>query len=377
MLTRLMPSSIATSAVIASRYMSVWIAIVLLVLVALVFAPATLSRASFSAVLPLTSFLAIAALGQMLVIMTGGIDLSIPGIMTLAAMTLVGVAEGSDDRLVLAVIASLAVASLVGLANGVLVGVLKFNALIVTLAVGQIVNGATIAYSSEIANESAVPVLFSAWITEQFLAVSWIFWMAVIVTLVLVFFFRYTEMGRRFQSVGANPLAAWIVGIRVNGYVIFAYVAAAFLYGLGGILLAGFIRSPSLSLGAPYLLGPIAAVVIGGASLTGGLASAVSTWGAAFFLTLLGQMLRVLGLPSSLQFVVFGAVIIGGMVISGDRIITVVENLFRTTSEFKDIETEGDDVPGNDTAQDFIEEDNPVPEAPMSKTQVGDKRPRD
>jgi ribose/xylose/arabinose/galactoside ABC-type transport system permease subunit len=123
--------------------------------------------------------------------------------------------------------------------------------------------------------------------------------------------------------------------LRVNGYVILAYMTACLLYGLNGILLAGFLRSPSLVIGVPYLLGPIAAVVIGGASLNGGLANAVSTWAAAFFLTLLNQMLRVLGLPTALQFVVFGMAIIGGMVISGDRIVTLIENSLMGFSRFK------------------------------------------
>jgi len=153
--------------------------------------------------------------------------------------------------------------------------------------------------------------------------------------------------------------------------VIFAHVAASLLYGLGGLLLAGFIRSPSLDLGAPYLLGPIAAVVIGGASLTGGLASATSTWGAAFFLTLLSQMLRVLGLPSALQFVVFGAAIIGGMVISGDRIITVIESVLRNTSEFKDTDVEPGDAPGVDKALEPIETDNLASPTPKPETQEG------
>ncbi|HUM27030.1 MAG TPA: hypothetical protein PKN81_12430, partial [Anaerolineales bacterium] len=74
----------------------------------------------------------------------------------------------------------------------------------------------------------------------------------------------------------------------------------------------------------------------GGASLSGGLASAASTWASAFFLTLLSQMLRVLGLPTSLQFVVFGVAIIGGMVISGDRIITLIENLLRNSGTLED-----------------------------------------
>jgi ribose/xylose/arabinose/galactoside ABC-type transport system permease subunit len=148
----------------------------------------------------------------------------------------------------------------------------------------------------------------------------------------LAILLRNTVIGRRFQAVGANPTAARIAGIRVNQYIVLAYAGAAMLYGLAGILLAGFIRSPTLGLGTSYLLSPIAAVVIGGASLTGGLASVPSTWAAAFFLTLLNQMLRVLGLPSALQFVAFGAAIVGGMIVSGDRIITVVEHLLRGIS---------------------------------------------
>src|SRR5690242_13891907 len=144
MTARKQPSSFVTSAVIASRYIPVWIANVLLVLVILVIAPATISSASFTAVLPLTSFLAIVSLGQMLVIMTGGIDLSVPGVMTLAAMLTVGVASGSNDKLSLAILVALGASCLVGLVNGLLVGVLKLNAIIVTLAVGQIVRGVTI-----------------------------------------------------------------------------------------------------------------------------------------------------------------------------------------------------------------------------------------
>jgi ribose transport system permease protein len=323
-------SSILTSIVIASRFLSVWIALLLLVLVAYFVAPATLSRASFSSsVLPLTAVLAIAALGEMLVIMTGGIDLSIPGTITLASLVVVGVSGKSDEMLPVAVLAALVVASLAGLLNGLLIGVLKLNALIVTLAVGGIVYGIAIAYGSGIAREASVPPMLATWVATPILGISALFWLSLVVTVLLVVLFRYTVAGRKFQSVGANPRAAWIVGIHVDAYEVFAYVFAGLLYGLSGILLAGFLQSPSLVIGNPYLLGPIAAVVIGGASLTGGLASATSTWAAAFFLILLSQMLRVLGLPTALQFVVFGVAIIGGMVISGDRIVTLIENTFR------------------------------------------------
>ena len=333
-------SPLLTSIVISSRYLSVWIAIGLLLLTAFWIAPETLTRTSFSAVLPLTSFLALAALGQMLVVMTGGIDLSIPGVMTLAAIMAVGISGNADERLPVAIASALGVSLLIGFISGVLVGVLKLNPLIVTLAVGQIVYGATLAYADIVPNEASVPPAFAAWINTPLFGLSNLEWTAIGASLLFVLIFRYTELGRKFQSVGANPHAAWILGLRVNVYVILAYMTACLLYGLNGILLAGFLRSPSLVLGAPYLLGPIAAVVIGGASLSGGLANAVSTWAAAFFLEFLSQMLRVLGFPTALQFLVFGVAIIGGMVISGDRIVTLIENSLMGISRFKKSDAE-------------------------------------
>src|SRR5215475_10513084 len=102
---------ILTSIVVSSRYLSVWIGIGLLLITCLWLAPETLSRTSFSSVMPLTSFLALASLGQMLVIMTGGIDLSTPSVMTLSALMAVGISRGADANLPLALIAAL-VASL-------------------------------------------------------------------------------------------------------------------------------------------------------------------------------------------------------------------------------------------------------------------------
>jgi ribose transport system permease protein len=323
------PSSALTSFVVASRYLPVYVALALLVLVAAIWAPATLTTAAMGAIAPYGTFLAIAALGQMLVIMTGGIDLSVPGTFTLAGLIVVGVGQTSDERLGFAVLVALGAAALIGLVNGILIGGLHLNALIVTLAVGQVVTGVMNRYYTSIAVQSSVPPALSAWASNRFLGLSYIFWTGVALTAVTMVVFRYTAVGRRFQAVGANPVASTVTGLRVNLYQVAAYVVAAVLYGGAGILLAAFLRSPGVTVGAPYLLGPIAAVVIGGASLTGGLASPLSTWAAAFFLAGLNQMMRVMGLPTALQFVVFGIVIIGGMVVSGDRIIKAVERVLR------------------------------------------------
>ena len=318
-----------TSFVVASRYMPVYIALLLLLVVASIWAPATLSSVALRAIAPYGAILGIAALGQMLVIMTGGIDLSVPGTMSLAAVIIVGVGDGSNENIWIAVATAIAVGALIGLVNGLLIGGLKLNPLITTLAVGLIVAGVVNRYASTFPVQSRVPPGLSDWTSDRVFGVSPVFWMGAGLTVVLIVGLRYTAVGRRFQAVGANPVASRVVGVRVNLNQILVYVVAAVFYAIAGVALAGLLRNPGVGAGTTYLLGPIAAVVIGGASLTGGLASPLSTFVAALFLTGLNQMLRVMGLPTSLQFVVFGLVIIGGMLVSGDRIIRGVEQLLR------------------------------------------------
>lgn len=317
-------ASLVSSAMIGSGFVPVWIAAAVLVVVAQIIAPETLSGISFSAVLPLMSFLAVAALGEMLVVMTGGIDLSIPGVITLAGIVVVGSADGANDKLAVAILICLGWSALIGLVNGVLVAIAGLNPLIVTLAVGQIVLGIANERHDQIVVESAVPPALSDWAQHKVLGISLLFWTGLAITLLLAVCLRFTIIGRRFQAVGANSRAAWLAGIKVRRHIVFAYVCAAVFYGAAGIMLAAFTKNPGLGLGDPYLLGPIAAVVIGGASLAGGLASVTSTWVAAFALTLLAQLLRVRGLSTNLQFVVFGAAIAAGMVISGDRVVAVL-----------------------------------------------------
>jgi ribose transport system permease protein len=264
--------------------------------------------------------------------------------MSLAAVIMVGVGDGLNQNIGIAIVAALAAAAAVGLVNGILIGGLKLNALIVTPAVGQIVVGVVNRYGASFPVQSPVPTGFSDWTSTRILGMSPVFWIGVGLTLVLVISLRYTAVGRRFQAVGANPVATHVVGVRVNLNQILVYVVAAVLYAAAGLALAGLLRAPGANIGAQYLLGPIAAVVIGGASLTGGLASPLSTLAAAFFLTGLNQMMRTMGLATALQFVVFGLVIIGGMLVSGDRIIRGVEQLLRerrrpTRSEVQEILT--------------------------------------
>ena len=309
--------------------MPVWVATGVLVIVAAIIAPGTIQHTSWAYVLPYMTILAVAALGQMLVIMQGGIDLSTPGVMSLGGNLIVGVSLGRDHRLALGLLACLALGAGVGLVNGILVGIARLNPLIVTLAVGQIVAAYSLRYARENTNSLPVPPALTSWATGKDLGISSVFWTGAALTLVVALLLRYSVPGRRFQAVGANPRAAWMTGLHVRTHVVFAYTAAGTLYAIAAILLAGIRIYVDPAFGSAYLLAPIAAVVIAGASLSGGLASATSTWVAALSLTLLTQMLLVLGLSTALQYIVFGAAIITGMLISGDRFAALLGRVLR------------------------------------------------
>ena len=144
------------SAVVAARFLPVWLATAVLAIVAAIIAPSTLQNTSWAFVLPYMTILAVAALGQMLVIMQAGIDLSTPGVISLGGNLIVGVSVGSNHRLALGLLACVGLGALVGLVNGVLVGILRLNPLIVTLATGQIVFAWNLRYTRQVTNSTAV-----------------------------------------------------------------------------------------------------------------------------------------------------------------------------------------------------------------------------
>src|SRR5262249_1150075 len=142
-----------------------------------------------------------------------------------------------NGKLAVAIVACLAWSALVGLVNGVLVGVVGLNSLIVTLSIGQIVLGIAQWRQLHIVIESSVPPALSSYAADEFLGITLFFWTGLAITVLLALCLRYTTPGRRFQAVGANTQAAWFAGIRVRRYIVSAYVGAALLYGAAGIML--------------------------------------------------------------------------------------------------------------------------------------------
>ena len=309
------------------RFAAIWIAMVGLIVFCAIVAPRSLLPSTFLAIIPLAAFLAISAIGETLVLMARGIDLSIPAVITLSSTIVLGVSGGHDEALFAAVCAALVFATLVGLINGILIAVLELNALIVTLAVGAITTGATLWYRVSLPQEAHVPPAMAAWGDARFLGINDAVWVVAALAIAIDLILRKTTIGRRFSAVGANPRAAWIAGISVAGYQTAAYVVAAFLYGVAGILISAFIRNPTLRVGEPYLLAPIAAAVLGGTAMSGGIGSMIAVAGAALFLTQLSQVLQMLGLSSALQFVIEGVAIALGMALSAINFAPLLQRL--------------------------------------------------
>lgn len=305
------------SARIDMRFIAIWIALAVILVIGGVFLPRSIATSSLQSILPFAAFLAIAAMGQALVIMARGIDLSVPAIVTLSSTVLLGVSGGTEGNIVIAVAAAIVAAVAVGLINGFFIAVLRLNALIVTLAVGAIVAGLTLGYRQTLQAEATVPQALADFGGGRLFGVSNPFWVALLITALVTLVLRKTIMGRNFEAVGANPDAARATGVEIMRYQAGAYVCAALLYGIMGVLISGFIRNPTLEVGAPYLLAPIAAAVLGATSINGGIGSMIAVLGAALFLTQLGQQLRLLGLDTSYQMIIQGVAIAIGMWLSG------------------------------------------------------------
>src|SRR6266511_1905896 len=218
--------TLLANATVAGRFLPVWVATGVLVVVAAIIAPRAIQNTSWAYVLPYMTILAVAALGQMLVIMHAGIDLSTPGVISFGGNLIVGVSLGQDHRLALGLLACLGLGAGVGLVNGILVGIVRLNPLIVTLAVGQIVAADSLRYSRENTNSLSVPPALSSWAADKPLGISSVFWTGAAITLALAILLRYTTAGRRFQAAGANPRAAWMAGLHVRMHIVFAYTAA-------------------------------------------------------------------------------------------------------------------------------------------------------
>jgi ribose transport system permease protein len=257
------------------------------------FASSSLSKGVLLTMLPFASALAIAGLGQTLVVMQGGIDLSVAGGLSLYVVIVTKYPAGDNSRLLPALGIALVAAVVAGCLNGLLIGRMRLNPIVATLGTNALLYGAVLWYTS------GIPTTTTARLARVgggvWLGVPKPVYIAVAATAVVTAVVKLTPAGRRFEAVGANGVAALTAGVRATRHRTGAYVWAQILYCLAAVVHAGIVNQPTAYEGNNYLLPSVAAVVLGGTSLLGGRGNLVATAVAALFLSQLDQFVLALG----------------------------------------------------------------------------------
>jgi ribose/xylose/arabinose/galactoside ABC-type transport system permease subunit len=292
------------------------LATVILLIVGGIVEPSTLTLGAIMTLVPFVAVLAVASIGQHVVIQQRGLDLSVAGVMSFAAVIVTaypGLDAGIGQTLFYILLA-LVMGLVVGAINGVLVAILGVPALVTTIGMNSLMLGATMYVSGGFAQQ--VPPPLNDFGLFRLLGIPTAVYVMVIVAAVAAFVVARSTIGRHFTATSVNPAAAVAVGIPLDRYRIATYMAAGFFYAAAGVLLASYVLSPTVFCGLPYLLATIAAVVVGGNSIGGGQrGSIVATVIGALFLTYLGQLVLAIGFGTSAQNIVQALIIIASFAV--------------------------------------------------------------
>ena len=294
------------------QVMFILISTAILFLVSPFLAPGSVSGAALLTVFAFAAILAVAAIGQTLVIQQGGLDLSTPGAMSLAAVIVSQFPAGDAASLWIWIPVALAAGAIGGAISGLAITRFAVTPLVATLSMNAVFYG-TVFHLTAGRSAAAVPAEFSAVAVSRTFGLPTIALVALAVVLIVEFYLRASVGGRKFLAAGSNPRAARAAGIRVLRYKFLTYVAAGFFSALAGVILAGYINVPSLMVGRDYLLPVIAVVVLGGTPLTGGAGSVFASAVGAIFLIQLQQITIGMGASIAAQFIIQAAIIIIGV----------------------------------------------------------------
>jgi ribose transport system permease protein len=249
------------------------------------------------------------AAGQTLVMLTGGIDLSVSATATAAAYLMAGL----GGRPALALLVALALGLAIGLVNGFGVAVFRVQPLIMTLGMAGILGGALTLASLQFT--SGIPVVpefvhqLGAGTILGYLPLNTVVWAPL--SAILVIGLQRSGLGRLMYAVGDNPLACQLAGVRVWQVLLVTYVLGAMLSTLAGLLLVGYTNAADLNLATPYLLPSVAAVVIGGTSILGGSGGYAGTILGALILTVLDSLLTILDISQAGKQMLYGGIVLG------------------------------------------------------------------
>jgi ribose transport system permease protein len=308
MTAKQLSNHLQTVQTIVRKLGAVWFVVALLYFVSGLISPGMFQFSQAINICQVAAFLGVVATGQTIALLTGGIDLSVAGVVTMANIVSTSLMGARPGYILPAVTFCLLLAAIVGLVNGLIITIARVTPLVATLGMNSILFGAALVYTGG-APHGGISPDFAVFGQGHFgvLPISTICWVSIV--LAVAFLTRRTIFGRELYAVGANAIAARVMGVPVNQVIIGAYVLSAVMAVLGGLLLTSYIGSPSLGIGDQFLLTSIAATVVGGTALSGGVGSVLNTIGGTLFITELNSFTNIVQVSTGVQFVLQGTVI--------------------------------------------------------------------
>lgn len=276
---------------------------------AALFAPGFRSPNNLQNVLTNAAPLGVVVLGQCLVILVRGFDLSVASVMATAAVIATSFDESTNWSVVPILAVSLLMALVVGSVNGYLVTRRKVSPFLATLAMMIVLQGLRFAWTKGAAS-GRVPELIRVVGTQAVYGIPINLLLLLVLALIVGIALQRTTFGRKVYMVGGNPRAAELIGINVEWVTFSCYVLSSAFAAVGGLVLVGYVGSVDNWVGRGYELNSIIATVMGGVSLAGGRGTVFGALVGAFVLTEIFNIALLLGFPVQFQWVVKGVVIL-------------------------------------------------------------------
>ena len=262
-----------------------------------------------------SALIGIVALGQTLVVITGGIDLSVAWMMTIGAYMVSNLVNSSNANLVWGIPLMLVVTFGLGAINGFCISCLRVPAIVMTLGMNIIHQGALVALTQGSPGQSAPPLLLTLG-QKNLLGIPYLVIIWIIMTVVVMLALFKMKYGRKLFAIGNNATVAKYSGIRVDNTIILSYAISGMTAGIAGALLAGKVGSCYLAMGDTYQFQSIAAVAIGGTSMLGGKGNYLGTVAGSLTITILLGILVALNLPFGVQTMAYGLIVLISVIVS-------------------------------------------------------------
>jgi ribose transport system permease protein len=278
------------------------------------------SSSSVKNILLLATILGLVAAGQTLVILGAGIDLSVPWVMTSAAVLTASMTDGDSSALVWVLPIVFGLAIVVGLFNGLGVAVLGISPIVMTLATNVMLSG-LLTLHVQVGSPVAAPSAISDLASGELLGLPVPLFLLLGVTVLMTIVLTFTPFGRRVYAVGANVTASRFSGVNPVTVTTATYVCSAIGSAAAGLVLLGFVGRAFPGIGDEYQFSTIAAVIVGGASILGGSGHYIGTVAGVLLLTILNALLQAYSLGAGTVLIFYGVIIIVSVWIAQQDIV--------------------------------------------------------